>query len=523
MAAIVAGSNEPVSSVPDSGSGATMSNLGVPGTNPDTDTRDRDTHVNALHTGQRPAELTRENIDSAEMYAARLESQIERAKADGDKVDFKPAMAHPGTKIELSETQKERRNAEESIAEANAKAAAVKRSARKKRGRRVIREREHFASSDPFKVQSGDAWEAKLKYGKKIIKNNINAMQRDEDDNNQDLSWRPGKKAVGKHFSNDTGAGAAISGEGIVAADTPIKTGKRQSAVRGGGKQSPKDKKDQFEIRTAHKGKKQLASTSFASALKGAAGISVKPDQWEAKGSHTGKRQVEGTGNVSILQGATADVPAAEFQKLRVGIVKNSQRFVSNLGPGLAVQDDDGNAGANISERPRPQKKHVDSKIRDHVIGSRLSIHESSRAEGRQVSSEVTNRSHFIAPGIADSNVEVKPPRKTTNMSRVGTQGHLNRNMQPEPGSSASAKRQLKSSDGRNMYTTTQQVTTQRGRKIFGGKHVPAVGGQIGGNAVERPAAGKPSGAQTRTSGRRSVGTMRAPRTPGGNSQIVFG
>ena len=351
-------------------------------------------------------------------------------------------------------------------------------------------------------------------------------------ESDRDLSWRPGKKSVGKHHSDDTGAGAAISGQSSDSSETPRTSGKRQVKKGGTGKQSPNDKKDLFDLR-GNQGKKQLANGTFDSALRGAGGLSEKPDQWEARGSHTGKRQVHGSGNQSSLQGATADVPAAEIQKLRIGLVKNSQRFVTNFGPGLTVSDAaTDSSGAKIQERARPERKHGgpgDFQL-DHLAGARLSIHQKNRPQGRQVSSEVTNRSHFLAMGLADADHNAVSSRrlgKETQRSRVGKQGHLGRNngLRPEAGSTSPTKRHLKPALERDMYSTTEQVSTRRGRKRVGAAPAPSVGGVIR-RAPEsdgRPAAGKPSSPRRTLTQSRGVGSQRVPRTPGGNSQIVFG
>ena len=238
---------------------------------------------------------------------------------------------------------------------------------------------------------------------------------------------------------------------------------------------------------------------------------------------------------MSSLQGATADVPASEFQKLRIGLVKNSQRFVSNLGPGLiAAEPPKNSSGRQHREEVRPEKRHIaagsSTSQGSHLQGAGLSIHQKERSQGRQVSGKVTNRSHFIAPGVADNDdIPISSRRlgKKTALSRVGTQGHLGRDtgLRPEPGSSSPAKRQLKATGTRDMLTTTEQVATRRGRKSVRTASPPAVGGVIGGvGESDRPAAGKPSSPRHRELRQsRGVGSQQVPRTPGGNSQIVFG
>ena len=98
--------------------------------------------------------------------------------------------------------------------------------------------------------------------------------------------------------------------------------------------------------------------------------------------------------------------------------------------------------------------------------------------------------------------------------------------MRPEAGSTSPTKRQLKSTGERDMYSTTEQVATRRGRKRVSATHPPVVADVIG-RAPEsnnyRPAAGKPSSLRRTLGQSRGIGSQRVPRTPGGNSQIVFG
>ena len=76
------------------------------------------------------------------------------------------------------------------------------------------------------------------------------------------------------------------------------------------------------------------------------------------------------------------------------------------------------------------------------------------------------------------------------------------------------------------MYSTPEQVATRRGRKRVSATHPPVVADVIG-RAPEsnnyRPAAGKPSSLRRTLGQSRGIGSQRVPRTPGGNSQIVFG
>jgi hypothetical protein len=527
-----------------------MADIGTPNLNPHTDTKDKDVVINTIHQGGPPStQKVAEDKAKAESFSAALAKQIATRVNVLDTPPKPPATSaapplipEPSTKRLSPTTQANLAKADQieynkSIAEHNYLAASKKKKNVRSRGvKKVISQssQSHFRTSEPLSITHGDAWESSSTSGKKKISSKNNKIS-NLDNNNSDIMWKPGKKQIKpKNLVSNMTRILGQKDEGNI---TEIST--------SGNKKSPTSRKnfeksnqhtlhtaeDQFQVQinTGKRQNKQVAT--FKSSMKGAAAHPDEADSWMLNGSRSGKKQ-NLEARKDLMTGATADVPAAKVQKLRIHLVKNSQRNASNLGVGMMVRETDGIHNAQqMKERERPQKKHIHKNQNDHLKGARLSIHEKNRNQGlRQVDGKPTNHSQFVAPGIADC--EPRPVSQRKQLKSVGdrndTISHLNGgSMSPKEGATAELRRQLtENKHGRNMLTTTQQKDIVRGVRKFGlgVTRSNSKNGVIGGNGNnERAPAGFSSSGRRTMSRGRGVGYERTPPTAGGNSQIVFG
>ena len=382
-------------------------------------------------------------------------------------------------------------------------------------------------------------WEKSSTSGKKKVDHpNKHAANPTSPSSNSDLSWHSGKKSSRDCRSQQSAIQQALIHESTVAdgESTGTNPGPEITIARTASRKNFEHtnkttmykNEDQFQT-MGRNGKRQHGSQqTFTSSMKGAAAHPVEPDQWMAQGDKTGKRQ-NPQAKQPAMSGSSADVPAAAIQKLRIALVKNSQRNASNLGRGLIVSKTDGvhteEQMRDMRREERPQKKHIQNN--DTLHGARLSIHQKKSALGvRQVEGKPTNHSRFLTLGISD--VQKKEMDGRRQLKIVPGRGddcedafESTSSLSPKKGSQKKLKRQLRPVEGKTMYMRTTQVEVVRGVKASGPVKRASAGAKFGNTKIERDAAGLRRGSEVTQPSRPGGG--RRPMTPGGNSQIVFG